>query len=307
MESETCKICNIALPSENLGRHLRKHKVRLQEYMEEHYPKSDFYTQEKLTFKDRESYFLHDFENRRNLISFLTNNPNPKKDRYAILLLARHKKQREWNYQPSQVELRSSILPARNFYEKAFGVFAPICETVGLIPRFEDKPTIVIPPIKDDFRILIDTREQKPFSFNLPTTRTKLDIGDYTTIEPYFSGLYVERKTLVDFVNTLSQHYDRFQAEIDRAKALNEYVVVCVDVLLEEVMRFRIPQSKCSPVFIFHRLKQLMQKYDNLQFVFADGPILAAELTLKILLLGEQAKHIDLQYHNERRQLCGNL
>lgn len=303
---ERCKICKEEFTLKEFGYHLRAHKIRVAAYYETYYPKVDLLTGAPINYKERESYFLHDFDTRANLIYYLTHDLTEEKKEYAKKILTRHKRIRGLQFAPSQVELRSSVLPARNYYEKTFGCYASICEAAGLRARFEDFPKIEIPKLPSDFEVWFDTREQTPLSFPYKTKKVKLDFGDYTAAGDYYSGLHIERKAIVDFVSTLSQHYERFIAEIERARAIDCYLVVLVEVSLRDAMHFKIPQSKATPPFIFHRVKELMQKFDNIQFVFANGRQQASQLVTEILLLGELSKNIDLQYHLERNQLCGS-
>ncbi|MCZ6652982.1 MAG: ERCC4 domain-containing protein [Planctomycetota bacterium] len=72
----------------------------------------------------------------------------------------------------------------------------------------EPKPTIII-----------DTREQHPWSFaNLPTERATLDSGDYSIV-----GLthlvVVERKSLPDLLTCIGRERDRFKRELQRLRA----------------------------------------------------------------------------------------
>jgi ERCC4-type nuclease len=63
--------------------------------------------------------------------------------------------------------------------------------------------------------VVVDTREQRPFSFsNVPnwikeTKRKKLDAGDYS-VEGMEDLIILERKTLTDLITTLMQHRTRF-------------------------------------------------------------------------------------------------
>lgn len=302
---ETCKICGEEVLQNRFGFHIRKHKILVVDYYQKYYPRTELLTGQPREYKDREGYFLHDFDSRSNLVHYLTYYSTNANETYAISLLGRHARARNLVFMPSQVELRTSILPARNYYEKKYGSYSAIGVPLGLRSRYEDDPQISVPALPDDFEIWYDTREQTPLRLSCATKRVKLDFGDYTAAGKHYAGLFIERKSLVDFVNTLSQGYERFQAEIQRARAMDSYLVVLIEDSLKTCMHFRIPNCKASPPFIFHRLKELMQTYDNIQFVFADGRPQASELATEILLLGERAKTIDIQYAIERKLLCG--
>lgn len=75
-------------------------------------------------------------------------------------------------------------------------------------------------------RIVIDTREQEPYSFIAPVIRHKLDAGDYS-VEGFETRVAVERKSLPDFVNTVIRQRRRFHAELIR---LRGYDAACVVV-----------------------------------------------------------------------------
>lgn len=306
MESkEKCKICQEEFTQDRFNKHLRKHHIRVADYYLRYYPKTDLLTGEKREFKDKIGYFLHDFDSRANLIYFLTHDQPVIYETYAISLLKRHTRILRLSWAPSQVELRSSLLPSRNYFAKKFGSYNSVCDSIGLRSRFEESPDLSIPSIPHDFEVWRDTREQTPLEFSVPTKDVKLDFGDYTASGNNYAGVYIERKSVSDFVNTISQNYERFSAEIDRAKNLDGYLVVVVEASLKHASNFKIPQSRCTPIFIFHRVKELLQKYDNLQFVFAEDRKQAAQLATDILLLGKRAKTIDLQFHLERGELCG--
>ena len=81
-------------------------------------------------------------------------------------------------------------------------------------------------------QIVIDTREQSPFTFegqhytDTYTENGTLQIGDYS-----LAGLEhlvaVERKSLPDLVQCLGRERDRFEREIVRGKGLDFFAVVC--------------------------------------------------------------------------------
>ncbi len=77
--------------------------------------------------------------------------------------------------------------------------------------------------------IVIDTREQEPYSFeagSIETVRHALPAGDYS-IEGYDFDLSVERKSLDDYVQTVIRERERFRKEL---RALQEYRDACIVV-----------------------------------------------------------------------------
>ena len=77
--------------------------------------------------------------------------------------------------------------------------------------------------------IIIDTREQEPYSFDsrlAATVRRALPAGDYS-LDGFESVVAVERKTLDDFVATVIHSRERFRAEL---RKLAGYRAACVVV-----------------------------------------------------------------------------
>jgi len=117
--------------------------------------------------------------------------------------------------------------------------------------------------------IIIDTREQEPYSFDprlAGAVRRALPAGDYS-VQGLEEQVAVERKTVDDFVSTVIHARQRFRAELRR---LAQYRAACVvveagvaDVLLRHyrgeahpnavigsamsiILDFRIPVFFCS-------------------------------------------------------------
>jgi len=66
--------------------------------------------------------------------------------------------------------------------------------------------------------ILIDTREQAPFAFSLPTEAATLDTGDYS-VKGLQHLIAVERKSLDDLLACCGRERDRFKRELQRLQA----------------------------------------------------------------------------------------
>lgn len=109
-------------------------------------------------------------------------------------------------------------------------------------------------------KILIDTREQRPFSFigengePMPQGRATLKTGDYS-LEGYADKVAVERKSLADLVSCLAQGRARFERELVRARELEAFAVV-VEGGFDDLHRGRYrsklnPHSACQSVMAF--------------------------------------------------------
>jgi len=85
--------------------------------------------------------------------------------------------------------------------------------------------------------IVIDTREQHPYSFSVPAVRRKLDGGDYS-IEGYETVAAIERKELNDYVQTVIYQKDRFRKEL--AKLANYRLkAIVVEASMSDVIAGR--------------------------------------------------------------------
>ena len=95
--------------------------------------------------------------------------------------------------------------------------------------------------INDEFTIIVDTREQKPWSFSHHVTANhKLDTGDYS-IEGLEHILSIERKrNVAEFANNITER--RFKDVIDRlSKIPHSFILFEFD--FDKIMSF--------PVFSF--------------------------------------------------------
>lgn len=91
-----------------------------------------------------------------------------------------------------------------------------------------------------EFTIIIDSREQKPYTFddyNVETKEATMKTGDYAVQQPGYynqNGTYaapfaVERKGKSDFLNSITHERDRFEREIQRADGWKAPMPVVVE------------------------------------------------------------------------------
>ena len=275
-------------------RFLRENKILMQEYFEKYEPKNDLLTGEKIPFESRDTYFDRDFLTKKNMAHWLWAQDDPKP--YIEKAVLKRAKKKEWRFMPCQVECRSCReIPALNILDyHSFDFW----EETNLIRRFNyGKPEYSHQNLSD-LIIGYDTREQMLLSFgDTKMVESKLNFGDYTALnEPFFCNVFFERKSLPDLWGTISSGYSRFQKELDRAQEQNGYIIVVVDSSFLEAENNYIKFSKANPSFIFRRIRELLQNYDNLQFLFSGGRDKSPNVIKEIIKLGENAKKYDLQY-----------
>ena len=151
-------------------------------------------------------------------------------------------------------------------------------------------------------KIYVDTRAQQPLKFSMRTEIKNLKFGDYTFSYPSGSqGCHVERKSISDFIGTLSGGFKRFINEIERAGEAGVSLVVLVEENLNACRSFNyLPQVskkiKATPEYIFHNVRYLIQAYPHVQFLFVNDREDASRIIEKIFLENTNYRQADLQY-----------
>lgn len=106
-------------------------------------------------------------------------------------------------------------------------------------------------------KIVIDTREQEPFLFvgyDCETESGGLAVGDYS-LTGLSDKVAVERKSLPDLVMCLGRERERFERELQRAAALQAFMVVVEapwsDLTSGNYRSQLSPNSACQTVLAF--------------------------------------------------------
>ncbi len=87
-----------------------------------------------------------------------------------------------------------------------------------------------------DFKIKIDSREQRPYQFNgIPSEVGILRVGDYSILglEDHIS---IERKSLSDLIGSLTTGRARFERELTRGMNL-DYFALVIEGSLSDIAR----------------------------------------------------------------------
>jgi len=142
---------------------------------------------------------------------------------------------------------------------------------------------------KYTFNIIVDTREQKPWTFaSCNTVKKKLDTGDYS-IEGLEHLLCIERKNSVsEIANNISE--SRFKDELQR---MSDYLYkfILLEFNLQDVLNYprgsSVPPKlwskiKIRPPYILKFLTELQTKH-NIHVIFCDNPIAAEEMAFSII------------------------
>lgn len=320
MDKVICKIDGEAFDTDKeLHKHLRKHKMRMAEYYQTYYPRYDLHTKDIIKFKNKEQYLNTDFNSRTNLRMWLKSQPEEIRKDYCRNVLIDRKEKKKLIYAPSQVELRSIMSPPIQYYNEIFGWdgYYKLCSELGFKKKYSNFGEIISGAEYDkpEYKIFIDTREQKPLRFNRGVEIKTLKFGDYAFSNKTVScNCYIERKSLSDLIGTLSGGYERFIREIERAEENDAYLIILVEAKFYDAMYFNykvksyngqkvFKKVKATPEFIFHRVRNLIQKHPRVQFLFANGRKESARVIEKIFTCGCAWKKIDLQLAYDQGEL----
>lgn len=140
-----------------------------------------------------------------------------------------------------------------------------------------------------EFTIIVDTREQKPWTFeNHAIANTKLDTGDYS-IQGLEDILCIERKrNVAEIANNITE--SRFKDVIDRIKKY-KFSFILLEFNIDDVLRYPIGSTipkkiwskiRISPQYIMKNLIDL-QVENNIHVIFCGSPSTAEQIALSIM------------------------
>lgn len=145
------------------------------------------------------------------------------------------------------------------------------------------------------FTVIIDSREQAPYSFTglqargdkkkrplvVPTTIKGLKTGDYS-IDGLESRISIERKSLSDLYSTLGQDRERFEREFVRLNQLD-----CAYIIVESGLAHAInsppPNSKLNPISVYGTVIDWQIDYPRVHWWFCESRTFAEKTTFRIL------------------------
>jgi ERCC4-type nuclease len=117
-----------------------------------------------------------------------------------------------------------------------------------------------------DFTIIIDTREQRPYTFqNIkpepPETIIQgLTTGDYSVAE-LESRICVERKSMVDLFGSVGKGRARFECEMERMNKF-DYAALVIESDLSSIFVNPPAWSKMHPKVVFRTIISWSQRYN---------------------------------------------
>lgn len=299
-----CKIDNTEYETiMDLHTHLRKLKIKQEDYYSKYENRKDLFTGEPIEFKNAEQYLGTYFKTKTNMKKWFEQNPEEAKV-LARQMFEYRVKAKKLKKAPTEVEMLSVGLPSIFYYEKTFG-YKALCQELGLVTH-KDYSLSEIKAEKKRKTIIIDTREQKKLKFfGNDMIIQKLDFGDYAEASQK-DRLSIERKEAKDAIHSFVRDIDRLRAEMERAKKIGAHIVVVCESSFSDMHSFDyIPHikkyTKVKPAVFFHNVRDVCQDYD-VQFLFCNGRGDTAVCMEKIMDIGPDVSKIDLQYYKNLKK-----
>lgn len=141
-----------------------------------------------------------------------------------------------------------------------------------------------VPGPSDPLEIVIDTREQLPWTFNpgqVVVRRAALPAGDYS-LAGLEGRVALERKSRGDFVNTVIHDWIRFRKELNRLSGYDVAAVV-VEADIGEIYRHEY-ESKALPASVLGRANGIFLDHGIPVLWWGDRKT-AADMAHRFLLL----------------------
>jgi len=303
-----CKECAKAFGSErSLHAHIKKHGVLLSEYYTSHYPRYNKLTGDPLPFKNKFDYFNKDFSTRAQMIKWSKQAPQAEVKSYILKQLENRISSKGLKRAPNHLEVELNGLPPIELFKQVCGSYGAACEELQVLPLF-NKPIMKQFFVRDEklnnINIFIDTREQKPLSFD-NSSKMKLDFGDYTAGGENYSYTYVDRKSETDFKSTLSTGLKRFKNEIKRAKKFDSYVFIVIESSISKIKKQNLfGPHKSNLGYIWHNMREITHEFaGTCQFVFSGSRSASEWLIPRLLFYGKNLWNVDLQYYIDNHDM----
>ena len=129
--------------------------------------------------------------------------------------------------------------------------------------------------------IIIDTREQIPFQFSVPSIRKTLKAGDYSVLG-FEDKITIERKELGDLTNCLGKDRDRFMKQMKQLSFFHiKYLVI--ESSLPYILQGVFGYTKINPDSILGTICKIAIEYE-VSPIFAGGHRIGGKVTEKLLI-----------------------
>jgi ERCC4-type nuclease len=156
-----------------------------------------------------------------------------------------------------------------------------------------DSPTTIECP----FAVLIDSREQLPYSFDnlyagpvgrsrriiVPTRRVALAVGDYSVFG--WPRIVIERKSKEDLWNSISQARENFVGRLEKMgdSFLCDWAAVMVEAEWGEILSQPPPFTEYRPKSLARTIQAWMIRFPAVHWIFMPGRDFAEAMTFRLL------------------------
>jgi len=304
----TCLECLQNFDNEaSLHKHLKAHSLSVAFYYQKYFKRVDLLTGELIKFKTKDFYFSNEFNSRANLKRWLEQSSPEAQKEYIIRYLTNRKEKKGLIYTPTQAELKTLMVPGINYISQLFGDYYEFAKSLGFQNKFKNYKLEGDLRLHHNKKIIIDTREQNALKINVNHEIDTLKFGDYK-LKHNDGGLIIERKALNDFYSTLGFQRERFEREIQRSDKEGYYMIVLIEAPLSDVYKFPLlpyikNRMKLGAEVVLHNMRDLCQKYINLQFLFVKNRIEAQSIIETLFAAGEKCRTVDIQYLYDKGEL----
>lgn len=139
-------------------------------------------------------------------------------------------------------------------------------------------------PDDNNRRIVIDTREQRPYDI-IGSIRQKLPAGDYS-IEGYESRIAIERKSLNDWIGTILNSRVRFHREVAKLMSY-DFAAIVIEAAPADITAHNY-KSEIKPDALLGIVTDLMVRWKPIQIVLAGDRPHARIITEKLLRFAQR-------------------
>lgn len=300
--SLNCKICSEKFDKlKSLHSHLKKHNYYVADYYIEFYARKNKLTGDLLPFKNVDSYFSKDFTTRVQMNKWLEQQPEEEAKEYIKSEILKRVVEKGRKFLPFHLELENCFLPKLDIIKKYYSSYSAFSQECGIpllfsknIPKgfFADE-------LPKDLEISIDTREQKPLSFDFNSHSHKLSFGDYSLSGKHYNYTFVDRKSGNDFCGTLTgENLKRFKRELQLTTDMDSYMFVVVESSVSKIISSQKKLRKKTTIdYLLKNLRDLTYEFPKrCQFVFTENRKMSEFLIPRILYFGPSIWETDLQY-----------
>lgn len=276
--------------------HLKKIKVSKEKYFTEFESRFCWQTGKPIEYKSLEQYLSTDFIDKNAMKKWYKENPENAKD-YTIELIKKRIGAKNLTNALCETELKSLGLPRIKYFLSSFD-YKELNKSLGLEQRFDYE---LAPKFhKKEIKVYVDSREQKSIAFGKQEV-VALKYGDYSSDSN--KKLSIERKNASDLISSFGakDNLARLEREIQRAVDDGGYIVVLCEEDINTMLSFNyLPHlsryTRVTPAILFHNIRYLIQKYNNIQFAFCKGRQHMKEIMEKLFHLESDVSKLDLQH-----------